>query len=158
LPRLAPHLQHDGTHSIAGQRVGCRPQRVVDVGSVDADEKARIKTELGKPVHRDGACFNFREILPDPDYRPPAGHTPCKPCDKAGRRSALPACIRKHLVYGTQSEPALQVCVGLDVSERHLARRMRRAMRLDAFDATAQGGKRARGADLTFAIRLTAIS
>jgi hypothetical protein len=137
LPRLAPDLQHDGAYRIAGQRVGGRPQRVVDVGSVDADQKTRIKTELAKPVHRNGACFNFREILPDPDHRPPAGHTSCKPCDKAGCRSALPACIRKHLVHRAQSEPALQVCIGLDVSEWHLARRMRRALRLDALDAAA---------------------
>jgi hypothetical protein len=110
---------------------------MIDVGSVDADEKARVETEFGKPAHRDGACFNFSKILPDPDQRPPAGHAPCKPCDKAGCRRALPARFRKHLVHGAQGEPALQVCVGLGVSERHLARRMRRAMRLDAFDAAA---------------------
>ena len=80
--------------------------------------QARIETEFGKPAHRHGARFNFGEILPDPDHRPPRGHAPCKPCDKAGRRGALPSGFRKHLVHRAQGEPALQACIGLGMSER----------------------------------------
>ena len=110
---------------------------MVDVGGADADEKTRIKTEFGKPAHRDRACFNFGKILPDPDHGPPRGHASCEPRDKAGRHRALPAGFRKHLVHGAQSDPALQVRVGLRMPERHLARRIRRAVRLDALDVAA---------------------
>ena len=135
--RLAPDLQHDGAHRIAGQGVGRCPQRLIDVGCADRDEKTRVKAKLGKPVHRDRACFDFRKILPDPNYRSPRGHAPGKPRDKAGRHRALPAGLRKHLVHGAQNQPALQMCVGLRMSERHLAQATRRAMRLDAFDVAA---------------------
>jgi hypothetical protein len=76
LSRLAPDLQYDGAHRIAGECIGGRSQGMVDVGGMDADEKARIETEFGKPAHRDGARFDFREILPDPDHRTPRGHAP----------------------------------------------------------------------------------
>ena len=76
LSRLAPDLQHDGADRIAGERVGGRSQGMVDVGGVDTDETTRIQTKFGKPAHRDGARFNFREILPDPNHRTPRGHAP----------------------------------------------------------------------------------
>ena len=158
LLRLAPDLEHDDTHRIAGQGVGRCPQRLIHVGRSNGDEKARIETEFGKPVHRDRAGFDFRKILPDPDKRPPRGHTPGKSRDKTGRRRALPAGLRKHLVHRAHSEPALQMCVGLCMSERHLAQAMRRTMRLDALDAVAQGRKIISGANLTLALLPTAIS
>jgi hypothetical protein len=76
LSRLAPELQYDGAHRIAGERIGGRPQCVVDVSGANGDEKARIKTEFGKPAYRDGPRFDFREILPDPNHRTPRGHAP----------------------------------------------------------------------------------
>jgi hypothetical protein len=137
LLRFAPNLQHDGAHRIAGQRVGGRPQRLINVNGADGDEKTRIKTKLGKPVHRDGPCFDFREILPDPNHGSPRGHAPCEPRDKAGRCRALSSGFRKHLVHRAQSQAALQAGIGFRMSERHLARGISRIMRLDAFDAAA---------------------
>jgi len=137
LSRFAPDLQHDRAHGIAGQGVGGRPQRLFDIGSTDSHEKPRIETEFGKPVHRDCAGFDFGKILPDPDHRPARGHAACEACNKAARHGTLPASFRKHLMHGAQSEPALQVCVGLRMSERHLAQAIRRAVRLDALDAVA---------------------
>jgi hypothetical protein len=135
LLRLTPDLQHDGADRIADQCVSGRPQRMIHVRGANGDQKPRIKTKLGKPAHRDGARFNLGEILTDPHHGPPHGYAADKPRDKAGRRGALPPGTRKHLVNGAQSEPALQVCVCLFMSERHLAQTMRRIMRLDAFDA-----------------------
>ena len=137
LLRLAPDLQHDSAHGITGQGVGSCPQCLINIGCADGDETARIEPKLRKPVHQDGAGFDFREILPDPYKRPPRGHAACKPRDKAGRRRALPSRFRKHLMQRAQSEPALQVCIGLDVPERHLAQATCRAMRLDALDVAA---------------------
>ena len=137
LLRLTPDLEHDGAHRIAGQRVGRRPQRLIDIGRANGDETTRIEAEFGKPVHRDGAGFDFGEILPDPHQRPPCGHTPCKPRDKAGRRRALPSGFGKHLMHDAQSQPALQVCIRLRMPERHLAQATCRAMRLDALDVAA---------------------
>ena len=110
---------------------------MIDVSGADGDETARIKTQLGKPAHRDRTRFDFREILTDPHKRPPRGHAPCEPRDKAGRNRALPAGLRKHLVHGAQGEAALQVCIDLRMAERHLAQAIRRALRLDALDAPA---------------------
>jgi hypothetical protein len=76
LSRLAPDLQHDGAHRIAGERISGRSQCMVNVGDVDTDETTRIEAKFGKPAHRDGARFNFRKILPDPNHRPPRGHAP----------------------------------------------------------------------------------
>jgi hypothetical protein len=76
LSRLAPDLQHDRAHRIAGERVGRRSQGLLDVGGVDTDETPRIQTKFGKPVHRHSARFDFGEILPDPNHRPTRGHTP----------------------------------------------------------------------------------
>jgi hypothetical protein len=155
---LAPDLQHDGTHRIAGERIGSRPQRMLHVRGVDADEKARIETQFDQAARRDGARFDFGEILPDPNHRPPRGHAPCDPGDKSGRRGALPSGFRKHLVHSPQSEAALQARVRILMSERHLSQAIGRAMPLEAFDAAAQGRNRARGADLTLATLLIAIS
>ena len=76
LSRLAPDLQHDSAHRIAGKRVRGRSQGMVDIGGMDTDETPRIETEFGKPAHRHSARFDFREILPDPDHRTPRGHAP----------------------------------------------------------------------------------
>jgi hypothetical protein len=143
LSRLAPDLQHDGAHRIAGERISGRSQGMVDVSDVDADETTRIETEFGKPAHRDGACFDFREILPDPNHRTPRGHPSRNPGDKAGRHSALPSRARKHLVHRAQSEAALQARIRIRMSERHLSQAIRRAMRLEALDAVAQSRNRA---------------
>ena len=155
LLRLAPDLHHDDANRIAGQRVGDRPQRMIDVGGAYTDEKTRIETQFGQPAHRQGARFNLGEILPDPDDGPPGGHATRKSRDKARRRDALPAGLRKHLMHHPQSETALQAGVGIRMPEHHLTRAIGLAMGLDA---GAQTCKRVRGADLTFAILLTAIS
>ena len=137
LSRLAPDFQHDGAHRIAGERVGSRSQCMLDISGVDTDETTRIQTEFGKPAHRDGARFNFREILPDPNHRPPRGHAPRDPRDKSGRHSALPSGFRKHLVHGAQSESALQARIRLRMSEPHPARRVRLTTGLEALDVVA---------------------
>jgi hypothetical protein len=121
-PRLAPNLQHDDANRIAGQRVGDRPQRLIRISGAYTDEKARIETQFSQPAHRDGACFNLGEILPDPNDGPPHGRATRKPRDKARRRDTLPAGIRKHLVHGPQSEPALQACIDIRMSKHYPAR------------------------------------
>jgi hypothetical protein len=141
LSRLAPDLQHNGAHRIASERVGGRSQRMFDVGGVDGDEKAWIKAEFGKPTHRDGTCFNFREILSDPNHRPSRGNAAREPRDEARRSRALSSDLRKHLVNGAQSESALQACIGLRMPEGHLARAIRLAMAFDAPDVVAQNRK-----------------
>jgi hypothetical protein len=152
---LAPNLQHDDAHRIAGQRIGGRPQRMIRISGAYTDEKTRIETKLSQPAHRQGTRFNRGEILPDPNDGPPRGHATRKPRDKARRRDTLPAGVRKHFVRGPQGKPALQARIGIRVPERRLTRRIRFTMGLDA---GAQTRKRARGADLAFAILLTAIS
>ncbi len=137
MSRLAPDLQHDRAHRIAGERIRSRSQGMVHVSGVDADETTRIETKFGKPAHRDGTRFNFREILPDPNHWTPRGHAACDPGDKSGRHSALPSSIRKHFVQGAQSEPALQARIRLRVSELHPARRVRLTAGLEALDAVA---------------------
>ena len=121
-PRLAPNLQHDDANRIAGQRVGDRPQRLIRIDGAYTDEKARIETQFSQPAHRDGARFNLGEILPDPNDGSPHGRATRKPRDKARRRDTLPAGIRKHLVHGPQSEPALQACIGIRMSKHYPAR------------------------------------
>ena len=157
LPRLTPDLQHDRAHRIAGKCIGRRSQGLLDVGGVDADETTRIETEFGKTVHRHSARFDFGEILPDPDHRTPLGHAPGNAGDKPGRHRALPSGLCKHLVYGAQSEPALQARIRIRMAKRHLSQTMRRAMRLEALDAVAQRRKIS-GADLMFALLPAAIS
>jgi hypothetical protein len=144
LSRLAPDFQHDHTNRIAGQRVGGRSQRAVHIECAHGHEKARIETESGQSAHGHNARFNLGEILPYPHKRPPACRPACEPGNKTGRHSALPADLRKHLVHGSQSEPALQRRVGIRMPERYPARRIRLAMRFDALDTAAQSRKRAR--------------
>jgi hypothetical protein len=67
LTRLAPHFQHHGAHRIAGERIGSRPQRAVDIGRAHAYQQTRIDPEFGQPAGRQRSRFNFGEILPDPD-------------------------------------------------------------------------------------------
>ena len=143
LSRLAPDLQHDCAHRIAGERIRSRSQCMVHVSGVDADEKTRIETEFGKSAHRDRTRFNFREILPDPNHRTPRGHAPRNPCDKASRHSALPPRARKHLVHSTQSETALQARVCIGMAEPHPAPRIRLTTGLEALDTVAQNRNRA---------------
>ena len=144
LTRLPPDLQHHDAERIAGQRVGSRPQRGLDVGGAHRHEQPRIETELGQSAHRQRARFDFRKILPDPHERPPRGRPPGEARDKSRRRSALPATFGEHLVHRTQSEAALQRRIRLGMPERDLARRIGIAMRLDALDAAAQTCKRVR--------------
>ena len=126
LPRLAPDFQHDDADRIAGQRVGGRPQRAVHIGRAHCHKEARIETEFGQSAHRHRARFNLGEILPYPHQRPVwkfrCGHPPREPGNKTGRRGALPAGVRKHLVHRPQSETALQRRVGVRMPERHSAR------------------------------------
>jgi hypothetical protein len=122
LPRRAPDFQHDDANRIAGQRVGGCPQCVVHIGCAHGHETAWIETEFGQPVHRHRARFNLGEILPYPYQWPPACGAARKSGDKTGRRSALPAGVRKHFVHGSQSKPAAQRRVGIRVPKRHLSR------------------------------------
>lgn len=144
LTRLAPDFQHDDAQRIAGQRVGSGPQRAVHVSRAYRHEEARIETEFGQSAHRQRARFNFAEILPYPHQRPPGARPPRKTCDKTRRHGALPAGFSEHLVHRPQGKTALQRRVRIGMPERHPARRIRIAMRLDALDAAAQSRKRVR--------------
>ena len=144
LARLAPDFQHDSTNRIAGERVGGGPQCGVDVGCAHRHHQARIETEFGEATHRQRARFNFGEILPHPHQRPPCRHPSGQPCDKARRRGTLPAGIGEHLMHRAQGKAALQRGVRLGMPERHPARHVRIAGRLDALDAVAQTRKRVR--------------
>jgi len=119
---LAPDFQHDDANRIAGQRIGGSPQCAVHTGRAHAHQKAWIKTEFGQPAHRHRARFNFGEILPYPQQWPYAGRPAREAGNKTGRRSALPAGVRKHFVHGSQNEPALQRRVGMLMPELHLLR------------------------------------
>jgi len=121
LSRLAPDFQHDGANRIADQRVGGRPQRALHVGCAHAHEKTRIKTKFGQPAHRHRTRFNLCETLPYPHQWPPASGAAGKSGNKTGRRSALPAGLRKHFVHDAQGEPALQRRIGIGMPEPHPA-------------------------------------
>jgi hypothetical protein len=144
LARFTPDLEHDEAQRIAGQRVGGGSQRGLHVGRAHRHEEARIETEFGQSAHRQRARFKFRKILPDPYQRLPCAHPPREPRDKTCRGSALPATFSEHLVHGAQGEAALQRGIRIGMPERNLARRMRIAVRLDAFDAASQTRKRVR--------------
>jgi hypothetical protein len=107
-------------------------------------QKVGIETEFDESTHRQRARFKFGKILTYPDQRPPCGCPPREPCDKPRRRRTLPACCSEHFVHRAQGEAALQRRVRLGMPERHPARRIGIAMRLDALDAAAQGRKRVR--------------
>jgi hypothetical protein len=143
LARLSPDLEHDGAERIAGQRVGGDPQRGVDVISAHRHQQAGIETEFGQSAHRQRAGFRFAEILAHPEQWPPRRRPPGKACDKTRRGSTLPAGCREHLVHRAERKAAPQRRIGLAMAERHLARRIRLAVRLDALDVAAQTGKRA---------------
>jgi hypothetical protein len=100
LSRLAPDFQHDGANRIAGQRVGGCAQRTLHVGCAYGHDKTRIKTKFGQPAHRYRARFNLGEILPYPHQWPAASGAAGKSGNKTGRRSALPASLRKYFVHG----------------------------------------------------------
>jgi hypothetical protein len=144
LSRFAPDLQHDGAQRVAGERVGGGPQCGVHIRGMHRHQEARVETEFGQSAHRQRAGFNFGEILTHPNQRPPRRRPPRKACDKARRRRTLPACIGEHLMHRTHGEAALQRRIRVGMAERHPVRRIGIAMRLDAFDAAAQGRKRAR--------------
>ena len=100
LPHLAPDLQHHGAKRIAGERIGRRFQRALDIESAYRDETTRIKAELGQSAHRQRARFEIAKILPHPDQRPPRHHASRKSCDETGCGCALVS-LRKHLVHGS---------------------------------------------------------
>jgi len=150
LTRFAPDFQHHDAQRVAGQRVGGGPQRGVDVRRAHRHHTAGIETEFGEATHRQRAGFNFGEILPHPQQRPPGSRPPREPCppreacNESRRRGAVPAGCGEHLVHRPHGEAALQRGVGVGMPERHAVRRICLALRLDALDATAQGRKRAR--------------
>jgi hypothetical protein len=141
LPRLAPDFQHHGAERVAGERVGRGPQRALAIGRAHRHQAARIETEFGKPAHRQRARFNFGKILPHPDQRPARRDPPGKSCNEPGRHSALMS-LGKHLMHRSHCETAVQHRIRLDMAERSALRRMQIAMRLDAFDVTAQSCER----------------
>ena len=137
MSRFAPDFQHHGAQRIAGERVGGGSQRGVHIGGAHRHQEARIETEFGQSAHRQRARFNLGEILTYPNQRPPRRRPPRKARDKTRRRGTLPARFREHLVHRTHGEAALQRRIRVGMSERHPARRVRIAMRLDALDAAA---------------------
>lgn len=118
--RLAPYLHHHSAERIAGQRVGCRPQRALRIGYVDHHQKTRIKTEFAPSAHRQRAGFACGKILPHPKQRPVRTQPPRQTRDEPGRRRAVPS-FREHLVHGAAREPALQHRIHLRVVERRPA-------------------------------------
>jgi hypothetical protein len=142
LARFAPDFQHHDTQRIAGQCIGGGPQRGVHIRCAHRHHKARIETEFGQPAHRQRARFNFGEILTHPHQRPLCARPSRKACDKTSRRGTLPAGIGEYLVHCPHREAALQRRVRLGMPERHPARHVRTALRLDALDAAAQDRKR----------------
>ena len=144
LSRFAPDFQHHDTQRIAGQRVGRRLQCGVHIRRAHGHEDARIETKFGQSTHRQRARFNFGEILPHPDQRPPGCRPPRKARDKPGRRGTLPAGLSEHLVHRPQGEAALQRRIRVGMAERHPVGQVCIAVRLDALDAAAQSRKRAR--------------
>jgi hypothetical protein len=142
LTRLAPHFQHHGAHRIAGERIGRRPQRAVDIGRAHAYQQTRIDPEFGQPAGRQRPRFNFGEILPDPDQRPVWRHPRHQPRDESGGRAGVPA-LGEHFMHGSSGEAALQRRIHARMTERHPVERGNRAVRFDALDAAAQSCKRA---------------
>jgi hypothetical protein len=143
LSRLAPDFQHHDAERIAGQRVGRRLQRAVDIRRAHRHQQARIEPEFGQPAHRQRTGFDFGEILPDPYQRPPCRRPSHQAGDKTRRGGAVPSC-GEHLVHRAQREAALQRRIRVGMAERHPVRPVRIAVRLDALDAAAQRRKRVR--------------
>jgi hypothetical protein len=143
LPRLAPDFQHHDAKRIAGERVGCRPQRTVDVRRTHRHQSAGIQAQFGQAAHRQRAGFDFGKILTDPHQRPPGARPLRQACDKTRRRSTLPACRGEHFMDRSHSEATLQGRIRIDMPERHPGWRSGIAIRLDAPDAATQRRKRA---------------
>ncbi len=143
LSRLAPDFQHHDAERIAGQRVGRRLQRGVDIRRAHRHQQARIEPEFGQPAHRQRTGFDFGKILPDPHQRPPCRGPSHQAHDKTRRGGAVPSC-GEHLVHRAQREAALQRRIRVGMAERHPVRPVRSAVRLDALDAAAQSRKRVR--------------
>ena len=143
LPRFAPDFQHDDAKRIAGQRVSGRSQCGVHIRRTHCHQTARIETKFGPSAHRQCARFNFGEILTYPNQGPPCRHPPHKACDKTRRGGTLPACLGEHLMHCPQGKAALQHRIGIGMSEHHPFRGVCATIRFDAFDAAAQGRKRA---------------
>jgi hypothetical protein len=141
LPRFTPDLQHDRAERIAGQCIGCGAQRAFDVEGAHRHQSTRVEAKLGKPMHRQAACFELAKILPHPHQRPPRTDTRREACDEAGRGCAVPAAVGKHLMQRALREPALQRRIGFAMAERDPVWRDS-AMRFDALDARAQSRKR----------------
>jgi hypothetical protein len=142
LPRRAPHFQHHDAHRIAGERIGRRPQRAIDIGGAHVHQPARIEPEFGQPAGRQRSRFNLGEILPDPDQRPAWRHPRRQSRDESGGRADVPA-LGKHFMHGSPGETALQRRIHARMAERHFVERESRLLRFEAFDAAAQSRKRA---------------
>ena len=119
LTRLPPDFQHHDTHRIAGERIGRRPQRAVDVSRAHAHQQTGIQAEFGPSAQRQRARLDFGKILTYPNQRPPCRYPPRKASDKTRGRGTLPAGFGKHLVHRTQRESALQRRIGPGMAERH---------------------------------------
>jgi len=144
LPHLTPELQHHRAQRIAGKRISRRPQCAFRIEGAHRHQTTRIETEFGKPHHRQRARFDLAEILPHPYQRPPGRNPRRQARDESGRRSAVPACLREHLVHRPDSKPALERRIRLRMAERRPARRQSAAMGFNALDPAAQSRKRAR--------------
>lgn len=143
--RLAPYFHHHGAERIAGQRIGCRPQRALRIGHVDHHQKTRIKTEFAPSAHRQRAGFACGKILPHPKQRPVRAHPLRKTCDESGRSRAVPS-LREHLMHGAAREPALQHRIHLPVIERRPVRYPSAMTGLEPRDAVTQARKLLRAA------------
>jgi hypothetical protein len=141
LPRLAKNFQHDGAQRIAGQRIGRRPQRAVDIGGAHRHQTTRIEAEFGKPAHRQRAGFDVGKILPHPYQRPARGDASRQACDESGRHSTLMS-FGKHFMHCGQRKATAQRRIGAGMAERHLVGGICIPMRFDALDASAQSRKR----------------
>jgi hypothetical protein len=143
---LPPDFQHHRTQRIAGECVGRRAQRALDIDGAHRDETARVETELAQPMHRQAACFEIAKILPHPHQRPPCRDTAGKACDEAGRGRALTS-FRKHFVDGGHGKSAAQKRIRFRMAERDAVRRagvMTSTFgRLDPLDPPSQSRKRA---------------
>ena len=122
LARLAPDFQHHRAERVAGQRIGCAPQRRVDVSCAHADHKARIETEFGEPAHRQRTRFNLVKNPGAPRPADGAGSTvPQSPRPILWpSRSAVPrqntSCI------APVARPPLQRRIGARMAERDAIR------------------------------------
>ena len=137
LPRLAPDLQHDGAERVAGQRIGRRAQRALDIDARTVTTRRGSRPSSAKPCidsAPDSSAQKSCRTQSSGRRASPARVSPAK----AGRGRAVPAAFGKHLMHRAAREPALQRRIGLAMPERHPVRR-ERAMGLDAWNAIAHG-------------------